>query len=627
LDCEIQARELLNICPFHHRCCKGTLTADTQSLAKVTTFTKDKTKHSKNKSKGKGKGAKKVKDPEVGLENMVLAGCHSLVHVQETGGASFRLVGDPLELAALEFSGWGYNHEEGYYHPRRTNDKKNIPSSGIEKLWQIKVFPFNPTARLSSAICLARHSDGSYKLWAVLKGAPESMQPLLSYNQGSERGRFGRWYDKTMQSLEVKGYRVIGMGIKEIKTFNSTAHNESESSIIAQARTFASNLHRSDIEANDGSALFCGFACFNAFLRPSSKRILQELKVANVKSIMLTGDGMRSAGAVATNVGIIRPNSNLAVLEESSSGGDDVSTLVWRLTLNDGKRIKEKIRSVTSKSIQRILEENKRGETTLISSGGAMKQLILNARENVTYRQLADKLGSFSAIARASPSCKEMFVEALRKTGRRVLMCGDGVNDVSAMKEAEVSVALLNGFGAESGDIKSTSKDTEDEHRRLRIQNKVWGKSTAKKKSAKSSDGGLESLGVGSSVEATNARFRRRVEAAQAKITKRAAARHGMEWPTDQPVPYSFSDIKEMISLIFHAIMEERRRAVKLKKGGGEAAAILAEEDILMKRSTSGKTVGNATVSISKLQIQPGEACMASPFSCLRSSIDGVEAV
>eukprot|EP00959_Pyramimonas_sp_CCMP1952_P237728 4967705-Pyramimonas_sp.AAC.1 len=90
--------------------------------------------------------------------------------------------------------------------------------------------------------------------------------------------------------------------------------------------------------------------------------------------------------------------------------------------------------------------------------------------------QIWEHVEEISVYARMAPEDKEKVLRVLRDRGQYTLMCGDGANDVGALKQAHVGVALLSGFGsantAKDGE-KALELESEEERKKRQAQAKV----------------------------------------------------------------------------------------------------------------------------------------------------------
>ena len=137
-----------------------------------------------------------------------------------------------------------------------------------------------------------------------------------------------------------------------------------------------------DADELEHGLTFAGFVGIIDPARPESKEAVQTAKEAGIKTIMITGDHVLTASAIASEIGI----------------------------LSEGEKV------MTGKELAKISNE-----------------------------ELKKNVQDYSVYARVTPEDKIRIVQAWQSHGEVVAMTGDGVNDAPALKAADIGVAMGSG--------------------------------------------------------------------------------------------------------------------------------------------------------------------------------------
>lgn len=318
--------------------------------------------------------------------SLVLAACHSLVYVDN------ELIGDPLELAALDAVEWTYGRS-GTCVPKR---------GGSSSVSGTIVTRFRFTSALQRMSVIAQVGGTATKAGprVLVKGSPEAIGGLLKDKVLPEM------YKETARRLARGGMRVLALAQKKLDPTMTSSQ--------------LTKISREDAESD---LTFVGFVCFECPLRSDSHKVISALKKSNHIVMMITGDATLTGAHVARQVGMC--TKAILVLDESEV---NPGSLEW-FSANSGKR-KKRFSVETIKTLAKDFD--------LCVSGPALQMAIVHDLG------MKSALHHIKVFARMSPDLKETVLTSLKESGFVTLMCGDGTNDVGALKQAHVGVALLS---------------------------------------------------------------------------------------------------------------------------------------------------------------------------------------
>ena len=267
----------------------------------------------------------RAKSPSLAIELATMCTDSDVLYQNE----KIQVTGEPTEVAIVDKA-----IQEG----KNKNDLYN-------QMPRISEIPFDSNRKMMTTI----HKYGN-KYRVITKGAPDVLLDKCIHVDKNI-------VQKENLQMANKALRVIAVGYKDIDILPTKINSD----------TIEKDLN------------FIGLIGMIDPPREGVKEAVKTCKKAGIKTVMITGDHIATAKAIAKDIGI--------------------------LGIND--------KAITGKELDEIPQE-----------------------------KLEKEIKNYSVFARVTPQHKVRIVKAWQRTGAVVAMTGDGVNDSPALKNADIGIAM-----------------------------------------------------------------------------------------------------------------------------------------------------------------------------------------
>lgn len=273
----------------------------------------------------------KANDPQKAIELATLC-----TDCEITGDNSSQVSGEPTEKAIVEKAlEWRKN-------------KKTLE----EIMPRVSEIPFDSTRKMMTTI----HKIGNhYRI--ITKGAPDVLLERCNQAEGTANTSWKMQVQKQNLAMANQALRVIAIAYKDVATLPLKLESEQV----------------------ENGLQFVGLIGMIDPPREGVKEAVKTCKKAGIKTVMITGDHLETAKAIARELSILGPRD----------------------------------KATTGKELDKL-----------------------------SQKQLEEQIKEYSVFARVTPEHKVRIVKAWQKKGAVVAMTGDGVNDSPALKNADIGIAM-----------------------------------------------------------------------------------------------------------------------------------------------------------------------------------------
>jgi potassium/sodium efflux P-type ATPase len=287
--------------------------------------------------------------------------------IVEKPDASHTAMGEPTEIAlhvlAMRF-GMG---------------KSKLMQSGGHQL--LAEFPFDSSCKRMTVVC----ADGT-GAFAHSKGAIEAMLPLMNISDEQKSVIVAK-----AEALAAEGLRVLCIARKVVDP-----RDFAEDSVAGAEKAAQSDENSVQRSAVERDLSFLGLAGLYDPPRLESAAAIKRCQNAGITVHMLTGDHVKTATAIAYEIGLLNRASIGHANANANANSNDIM---------------------------------------VASAFDALSDAQIDEMEHLPL-----------VLARCSPTTKVRMVEAMHRRKAFCVMTGDGVNDSPALKKSDVGIAMgLNG--------------------------------------------------------------------------------------------------------------------------------------------------------------------------------------